>query len=154
MTESSTVIIPLLIFTRLPFSEIMVNLAEFCLRRHLAYYRLKSPISRDNLNVNYFVGNKRKLKLKPFLKKKSIWIFLHPNPLYCLLFCRSENNRRCRHRVCEESPRCDHPDCLLIVRVCLAGTPDLHGSLDTKVHQKLSHETCRRAHWPKHPQHQ
>ena len=53
----------------------MVILAEFCLRRHLAYYRLKSPISRDNLNVNYFVGNKRKLKLKPFLKKIHMDIF-------------------------------------------------------------------------------
>lgn len=55
-------------------------------------------------------------------------------PLPCF---RLENYRRCCHRICEESAWCNHIDNVLTVCVCVDGPSDLHGRVDTEMHQEM-----------------
>ena len=48
-----------------------------------------------------------------------------------------ENDRRRRHRVSEESERCDNPDDVFTVCVRADGPTDLHGSVNAEVYKTV-----------------
>ena len=77
---------------------------------------------------------------------KAIAMTITELPLYCatytphfmlFYFFRLKNHRWCRHRICEKSPRCHHPDSLLFVRLCPPWPSNLYGGLDSEMHQEL-----------------